>query len=248
MTKLKIIIFMLSMLLATTGAMAQSRQSSKSRSRSSSTQKRSGNRNRSGNQNRYRNQNRSRQSSSLCPDNNHPHMIDLGLPSGTKWACCNVGADKPEAYGCYYAWGETEEKKVYDYDTYKYYKDGEFVDIGSDIAGTQYDVAHVKWGGGWRMPPEVQIDELFDNCTYLWTTFNGVEGGKFTSEKNGKSIFLRAAGEVDLKGTLVVYWSSIQKNGFAACLYFDGGIAYGIAHSCGGEACPFGMPVRPVSK
>jgi hypothetical protein len=90
MTKLKIIIFMLSKLLATTGAMAQSRQSSKSRSRSSSTQKRSGNRNRSGNQNRYRNQNRSRQSSSLCPDNNHPHMIDLGLPSGTKWACCNL--------------------------------------------------------------------------------------------------------------------------------------------------------------
>lgn len=52
-----------------------------------------------------------------CPDDNHPHMIDLGLPSGTKWACCNVGATKPEEYGGYYTWGETEEKSVYDWST-----------------------------------------------------------------------------------------------------------------------------------
>ena len=53
-----------------------------------------------------------------CPDANHPHAIDLGLPSGTKWACCNVGASAPEQYGGYYAWGETHEKSVYNWDTY----------------------------------------------------------------------------------------------------------------------------------
>lgn len=88
-----------------------------------------------------------------CPDDNHPHMIDLGLPSGTKWACCNVGATKPEEYGGYYTWGETEEKSVYDWSTCKYWTDSngdgyaddyEFTNLGSDIAGTGYDVAHVK--------------------------------------------------------------------------------------------------------
>ena len=55
-----------------------------------------------------------------CPDDNHPHAIDLGLPSGTKWACCNVGATTPEENGGYYAWGETEEKELYDISTYIY--------------------------------------------------------------------------------------------------------------------------------
>ena len=59
------------------------------------------------------------QAYTACPDNNHPHLIDLGLPSSTKWSCCNVGASKPEAYGGYYAWGETQEKSLYDYTTYK---------------------------------------------------------------------------------------------------------------------------------
>ena len=79
-------------------------------------------------------------------------MIDLGLPSGTKWACCNVGANKPEAYGDYYAWGETQTKSTYSEQTYLYYKNGLYQDVGSDIAGTQYDVAHVKWGGSCVMP------------------------------------------------------------------------------------------------
>ncbi len=57
-----------------------------------------------------------------CPDNNHPHMIDLGLPSGTKWACCNVGATTPEAYGGYYAWGETEEKDYFDQENYEFFE------------------------------------------------------------------------------------------------------------------------------
>ena len=83
-----------------------------------------------------------------CPDDNHPHAIDLGLPSGTKWACCNVGTTTPEGYGGYYAWGETEEKEIYDWTTY-IHCDGSMEtchDLGSDIAGSEYDVAHVQWG------------------------------------------------------------------------------------------------------
>ena len=94
------------------------------------------------------------QSYITCPDNHHPHLIDLGLPSGTKWACCNVGADTPEAYGGYYAWGETEEKSTYSWSNYIHCNGSRETvhDIGSDIAGTEYDVAHVKWGGSWVMP------------------------------------------------------------------------------------------------
>lgn len=81
--------------------------------------------------------------------------VDLGLPSGTKWASCNVGATKPEEPGGYYAWGETEEKDYYAPSTY-IHCDGAynplFYDLGSDISGTEYDVAHVKWGGKWCMP------------------------------------------------------------------------------------------------
>ena len=106
----------------------------------------------------------------FCPDDNHPHMIDLGLPSGTKWACSNVDDDatkqSPTNYGSYYAWGETKEKKVYDWSTY-IHCDGTLEtchDIGSDIGGTQYDVAHVKWGGNWQMPTRKQIEELIEKC------------------------------------------------------------------------------------
>lgn len=130
-----------------------------------------------------------------CPDESHPHLIDLGLPSGTKWACCNVGASKPKDYGSYYAWGETEEKEYYDWSTY-IHCDGTAStchNIGSDIAGTQYDVAHVKWGGSWLMPNIAQVRELFENCSAKWTTENGVTGCWFTG-KNGGQIFIPAAG------------------------------------------------------
>lgn len=130
-----------------------------------------------------------------CPDNNHPHQIDLGLPSGTKWACCNVGASTPEGYGGYYAWGETKEKKVYDWSTYIHCdgSKGTYHNLGRDIAGTKYDVAHVKWGGDWHMPTLTQIEELFDNTTSKWTSENGVKGRKYTGS-NGGLIFLPAAG------------------------------------------------------
>ncbi len=130
-----------------------------------------------------------------CPDDHHPHMIDLGLPSSTKWACCNVGADNPEAYGGYYAWGETEEKDYYDWSTYIHCNgsEGTCHNLGQDIAGTNYDVAHVKWGGSWVMPSREQLEELSNNCTNIWTSVNGINGKLFTGS-NGRSIFLPAAG------------------------------------------------------
>lgn len=131
-----------------------------------------------------------------CPNGDHPHMIDLGLPSGTLWACCNVGASKPEDYGSYYAWGETQPKDVYDWSTYIHCVNGIYQtcqDIGSDIAGTEYDTATANWGAPWCMPTLAQYQEFYNNCTSVWATQNGVKGYKFTGP-NGRSIFLPATG------------------------------------------------------
>ena len=166
-----------------------------------------------------------------CPDDHHPHAIDLGLPSGTKWACCNVGASSPEQYGGYYAWGETSEKSYYDWTTYAYFsnKDGdgyvesdEFINIGSDIAGTQYDVAHVRMGGSWRMPSYEQIKELIDNCTRTETQQNGVNGILVTGPSEGQ-IFLPAAGirwdVLRYEGSDGDYWSSSLDPYDVLCAY-----------------------------
>lgn len=121
--------------------------------------------------------------------------IDLGLPSGTKWANMNIGASSPEDYGEYYAWGETEEKSVYEEKTYAYYDSlsRTYLDIGKDIGGTNYDVAHVKWGGSWRLPSKKDIIELMQNCT--WTNlYNHDRQGYLVTGTNGNSIFLPAAG------------------------------------------------------
>ncbi len=184
-----------------------------------------------------------------CPNDNHLHAIDLGQPSGTKWTCCNVGADKPEGYGGYYAWGETEEKEIYDWITYIHF-DGSMEtchDLGSDISGTKYDVAHVLWGGSLVMPLVQQIDELVQNCTFTWTTMNGIEGGQFTG-LNGDELFLPAA-DIRWNGFLECsisggyYWTSTQSPypGDAYRLCFDswGG-------SCGGDNRSHGLTVRPV--
>ncbi len=189
-----------------------------------------------------------------CPDANHPHMIDLGLPSGTKWACCNVGASTPEGYGNYYAWGETQPKSVYNWDTYQYgyYNyDGDYshlVNIGSDIAGTQYDAATANWGSPWRMPSWTQIKELLNNCTSVWTTQNGVNGRKFTGP-NGGTIFLPHAG-YRWNGGLGYYggnyWSStLLERGpeVAYYLYFDTGNAEWDYYGGNRE---YGRSVRPV--
>lgn len=167
----------------------------------------------------------------ICPDNNHPHAIDLGLPSGTKWACCNVGASSPEQYGGYYAYGETSEKSVYNEDTYSY------VNIGSDIAGTSYDVAHVRMGGSWRMPSAVQQHELIGNCTRTFTQQNGVYGILLTGN-NGGQLFLPAAGYrlgsgLYNAGSYGYYWSSARNGAHSIGFYSGGWDWHGYRSSCG---------------
>ena len=179
--------------------------------------------------------------------------VDLGLPSGTKWANMNVGATRPEEFGGYFAWGETEEKDYYDWGTYTHC-DGDkesCYDLGSDIAGTRYDVAHVKWGGSWVMPSYDQIQELLDNCTKEWTTFNGVNGRKFTSKANGASIFLPAAGcrddvGLDGAGSYGDYLSSTQYPFGLNYVYF---LLFGSDYAGWSDYDrELGRNVRPVSK
>ncbi|MBO7660089.1 MAG: hypothetical protein J6S65_00940 [Bacteroidaceae bacterium] len=132
-----------------------------------------------------------------CPDSHHPHMIDLGLPSGTKWACCNVGASYPYDYGRYYAWGETEEKFQYDWSTYIHCDGSEKtchnLGDGAIISGTQYDVARVKWGESWRLPYDGEQRELLSKCTWTSTTIYGVKGQLVTGS-NGNCVFFPLAG------------------------------------------------------
>ena len=182
-----------------------------------------------------------------CPDGNHPHMIDLGLPSGTKWACCNLGASTPEQSGNYYRWGETKPFKEGDtYATYPYKN----VDIGNNIAGTKYDAATANWSASWRMPTENQMKELMDNCTYKWTTQNGVKGGKVTGRKGG-TLFLPASGcRDDSSGSLQIvggygyFWSASPGRGNTGYVLTFKSSGWGRYEG----SLAFGFPVRPVAK
>ena len=156
-----------------------------------------------------------------------PQAIDLGL--SVKWASCNVGASAPEEYGDYFAWGETEPKEVYNFSTYmwcngdydkltKYCCNIEYWDgSGSPDGKTEFkdydyddDAARANWGGSWRMPTDAEWTELRENCTWTWTTQNGVNGRLVTSKTNGNSIFLPAAGRFSggYAGSCGRYWSS----------------------------------------
>ena len=178
--------------------------------------------------------------------------IDLGL--SVKWATFNVGATSPEEYGDYYAWGETETKDTCSWSTYKWCN-------GSSSTLTKYntssskgtvdnkttlnpedDVAHVKWGGSWRLPTIAEWEELCNSCTWTWyssgnTEFNGVSGYKVTSDMPGytnRFIFLPAAGYLDGSSLLLTgedgyYWSSSLYSGspsFARYLGFHSGDHY----------------------
>ena len=126
----------------------------------------------------------------------HPY-VDLGLPSGLLWATCNVGADNPEDYGDYFAWGETQPKSTYNWSTYQYCNNSSYGYNGfTDNLTTllpEDDAATANWGNGWRMPTQAEFQELLNNTTVTWTTRNGVNGRLFTAS-NGNSLFLPAAG------------------------------------------------------
>ena len=131
--------------------------------------------------------------------------VDLGLPSGTLWATCNVGADTPEGYGDYFAWGETSPKDCYSWETYKWCN-GYFNTMTKYCTSSDYgmvdnkteldpedDAAYVNWGPSWRMPTTDQQKELRDECTWTWTERNGVSG-KLVTGPNGNTIFVPVAG------------------------------------------------------
>lgn len=173
-----------------------------------------------------------------------PEAVDLGLPSGLKWASFNLGASKPEEYGDYYAWGETEpyyepgyaqskspvwkegKEEGYWWSSYKWckgsnititkywatsYSGYEYMD-GKTVLDPEDDAAYVMLGEKWRMPTDVEWTELRDNCSWEWTSMNGINGRRVTGP-NGKSIFLPAAGRridttLDYFDNEGIYWSS----------------------------------------
>ena len=195
------------------------------------------------------------------PQTGNHEYVDLGL--SVKWATCNVGASKPEEYGDYFAWGETEPKSFYDWSTYKYCN-------GSASTLTKYntvssrgtvdnktqlelsdDAARANWGGSWRMPTDAELTELREQCTWTWTTQNGVEGCKVVSKTNGNSIFLPAR-HVDIGdcwdciNVLGNYWSSSLYMGSPSCayeLYFDPRVGVRLDL---GNLRYYGQSVRPV--
>jgi len=165
--------------------------------------------------------------------NGHAY-VDLGLPSGTLWATCNVGAYAPEDPGDFFSWGETEPKNDYSWKNYK------FCHVTNVVLLTKYcdnssngyngftdnlisllledDAARANWGDGWRMPTVEEWEELKNNTTYTWITHNGVNGLLFTAS-NGNSIFLPATGiftgsSNDNEGNTGMYWSCSLSSGY----------------------------------
>ena len=164
---------------------------------------------------------------SFTTTNDEHAYVDLGLPSGLLWATCNVGADSPEEYGDYFAWGETQPKDVYNWSTYQYcnisnntltkycnnssYGYNGFTDNLTTLL-PEDDAATANWGSDWRMPTKEEWQELYNNTTITWTTQNGVNGRLFTA-LNGNSLFLSAAGyrynsSLYRAGSYGNYWSS----------------------------------------
>ncbi len=168
--------------------------------------------------------------------------VDLGLPSGLLWATCNVGADNPEDYGDYFAWGETQPKEYYDWSTYQYANGTSWQDpqltkycTNADYGYNGFtddlttllpedDAATANWGSDWRMPTKEEWQELYNNTTVTWTTQNGVNGRLFTAS-NGNSLFLPAAGcryysGLDYAGSWGSYWSSSLNTVYPGSAWF----------------------------
>lgn len=187
--------------------------------------------------------------------------VDLGLPSGTKWATMNVGASSPSDYGSYFAWGETSPKSSYDWSNLKYHILGdrhENVKFSKYVIDSKYgtidgkkkldlydDVAYINWGNGWRMPSANQIEELVTECVWAWVG----NGFKISSKKTGNFIFLPTAGDVhnsSIHRPHGFYWTnSLKGTNSAYSLYF-----YFYDSQCEAKLWPMfrsnGLSVRPV--
>ena len=190
--------------------------------------------------------------------------VDLGLPSGIMWATCNVGAETPESYGDYFAWGETATKAFFDWKSYRYggfsheryelnkycthpdYGVNGFVD-GLTLLEPDDDAARASWGAGWRMPTIEEWEELFQNTIGVWTTMNGVKGWRCTAA-NGNVLFLPAAGywwEDVFNADLGLYWSTSLNKEFP---YRAWGFHFNCdsSHLCGSSDRNRGQTVRAV--
>ncbi|MBP5771813.1 MAG: hypothetical protein J6W75_10745 [Bacteroidaceae bacterium] len=202
----------------------------------------------------------------LCPESNHPHVIDMG--DAGKWACCNVGASSPIEYGNYYAWGETYTKSYYDTGSYKWSVSG-LVYVNKYCNDSYYgtvdnktqlelsdDAARANWGGLWRMPTIDELHALNSKCTWTWTTINRVKGYKVTAS-NGNTLFLPAAGyrycwELKYEGQYGYYWSSSldsshASNGLTLVIYGGSNFTASDHFTSIEDRCD-GLSVRPVTE
>ena len=196
-------------------------------------------------------------------ENGHAY-VDLGLPSGLKWAACNVGAESPEEYGYYFAWGETTPKITYDWSTYKWCN-GSYGTMtkycidsrcgivdNKTVLDLEDDAAAVNMGGSWRMPTEGEQYELIKKCRWIWTTLNGVKGFNVKGP-NGNSIFLPAAGhcvhrDLDYAGVDGYYWSSSLSFSTDANSYAYNLLFFDYWSSLEYFPLPYGQSVRGVTK
>ena len=196
-------------------------------------------------------------------NNNGYDYVDLGLPSGTLWATCNVGASKPTDYGLYFQWGDTKgytkdqvgKDKRFIWSDYKWSINGSDSNFSKYTTGNarlelEDDAAHVNMGGDWHTPTPTQIQELLDNTTTTWTTLDDVNGRLFTSKKNfSKSIFIPAAGDawkvlIECNGIYGSIWSSML-----SVIYVNGGQYLSFSSrdtGLGSYVRRIGFPVRGV--
>ena len=197
------------------------------------------------------------------PDYGHDY-VDLGLPSGTLWATCNIEANEPEDFGTFFAWGETEPKEIYDWKSYRYGRFfNERYELNKYCTDSAFglngfvddltllepadDAATANWGADWRTPTIAEWEELFVAVPNEWATQNGVEGWLFTAS-NGNSLFLPAAGyywDGEFNAGLGIYWSSTINKEFP---YRAWGFHFNTdsSHLCGSSDRNRGQVVRAV--
>lgn len=176
--------------------------------------------------------------------NGHEY-VDLGLPSGLKWATCNVGASSPEMPGGYYAWGELETKDYYGSENCLTYEI-EMDDISGDPA---YDVAAANWKSTWRMPKPIEISELFSNCSEESVEINGRECTKLTSYINGNSIILPCTGWIN--GTNNAYYNNYGRYWSSTPYHYANSQAISFTDNSSyqnQDARYWGLSIRPVSE
>ena len=197
--------------------------------------------------------------------NGHEY-VDLGLPSGTLWATCNVGAETAEELGDYYAWGETQTKGTYSWGFYwfcandynqltKYCSNSDFGYNGftDNLQNLLLcdDAANSNWGSGWRIPTKTQWEELCHNTTQIWMTINGINGinGRLFTATNGNSLFLPAAGGYNGSDTNSVgysgnYWSSLLDTAYPNNAWFF--MFFSDDYSINSHNRCIGRSIRPV--